>query len=207
MTVRCRKSIYELDSTELNNLRSAMQAIKTSGVWDWFVQAHAQSMNRPTPLPPEAPDISVRNAAHRGPAFLPWHRHFIKQFEEALQVEDPTVMLPYWPWEEDGDLPDPTTAQILTTAYMGARVDIYHVNLLDASPSISLTFSWEVNMSENDDRNGDNGEEALEEEARKLSAMHFPYQKPRSSEAIKKALEEQKRIVQPERPTRSDEDD
>lgn len=35
-------------------------------------------------------------AAHWGPAFLPWHREFLRQYESALRKEVAGVALPYW---------------------------------------------------------------------------------------------------------------
>jgi tyrosinase len=40
-------------------------------------------------------------AAHMGPAFFPWHRQFLRMFEQELQAVDPTVTLPYWDWTVD----------------------------------------------------------------------------------------------------------
>ena len=37
---------------------------------------------------------SGTDGAHGGPAFLPWHRQFLLEFERALQSVDPTVTVP-----------------------------------------------------------------------------------------------------------------
>jgi len=115
--MKCRKSIYDLTSTELNDFITAVQALKANGTWDEFVKVHSRAMNHSTLFPGESG--TSRNAAHRGPAFLPWHRVFINKLEEALKAEVPGVTLPYWPWEEDAELADTTTATLWTDTYIG----------------------------------------------------------------------------------------
>lgn len=46
-------------------------------------------------------------AMHGGPAFLPWHRHFLIKLEASLQrvLNKPDFGIPYWPWHLDGDKP------------------------------------------------------------------------------------------------------
>ena len=48
-----------------------------------------------------------QNAAHSGPIFLPWHRHYMVLLEQWLQIvlDDTSFGLPYWDWAADGDLP------------------------------------------------------------------------------------------------------
>jgi tyrosinase len=49
-----------------------------------------------TMTPPES--LQGRNAAHSGPAFLPWHRYMMIVLEKQLQrvLEDSNFGLPYW---------------------------------------------------------------------------------------------------------------
>ena len=70
----CRRSVEELDSTEKSALVAAIKAVKSSGDYDSFVTTHQNAMDQETP-PGTA--TTTRNAAHRGPAFLPWHREFL----------------------------------------------------------------------------------------------------------------------------------
>ncbi|MGH9972748.1 MAG: tyrosinase family protein [Nitrososphaeraceae archaeon] len=70
--------------------------------YDIFVIWHFYSMM--TQTPPNSG--SGRNAAHRGPSFLPWHRWMLILLEHHLQrvLNDPNFGLPYWNWEADGEL-------------------------------------------------------------------------------------------------------
>ncbi len=71
--------------------------------WDLFVLWHYYTMNTATPAG------SSRNAAHRGPVFLPWHRWMLLLLETQLQrvLNNPNFGLPYWDWAADGDRPIP----------------------------------------------------------------------------------------------------
>jgi tyrosinase len=72
-------------------------------VWDLFVLWHWASMQLTTP-----PRAAMRNRAHGGPIFLPWHRMYLLRLEEQLQrrTGDPDAGLPYWDWAvAGGDLP------------------------------------------------------------------------------------------------------
>ncbi len=72
-------------------------------VWDLFVIWHWATMQLTT-----APAAPMRNQAHGGPVFLPWHRMFLLRMEQQLQrvSGDPDAGLPYWDWAvAGGDLP------------------------------------------------------------------------------------------------------
>ncbi len=68
--------------------------------WDLFVAWHHTAMNRFTPA-----TQTDRNAAHRGPVFLPWHRFMLILLELQFQrvLDDDSFGLPYWDWAADGD--------------------------------------------------------------------------------------------------------
>ncbi|CDW59024.1 Tyrosinase domain containing protein [Trichuris trichiura] len=54
-----------------------------------------------------------------GPAFLPYHREFLKDFELALRMYDADVALPYWDSTMDESLPAPSDGIIWTKAFFG----------------------------------------------------------------------------------------
>ena len=62
-------------------------------------------MMTPTLSPGEVGGANFRNVAHRGPAFLPWHRYFCRELELVLQTKKPIVTLPYWDWAADAANP------------------------------------------------------------------------------------------------------
>ncbi len=70
--------------------------------YDLFVVMHHWAMNTFTPA-----TQMDRNAAHRGPVFLPWHRWMLIQLDAQLQrvLNDATFGLPFWNWAADGEKP------------------------------------------------------------------------------------------------------
>jgi tyrosinase len=85
-------------------LRLKQEVNPQSGLstYDALVVWHVRAMMTMTP-----PNQNSRNAAHRGPVFLPWHRYMLIVYEQQLQraLQDMTFALPYWAWNRDGDLP------------------------------------------------------------------------------------------------------
>jgi tyrosinase len=90
-------------------------------MYDVFVFWHHQSMMLMTP-----PGQTDRNAAHSGPAFLPWHRYFLIRLEGMLQqaVDDSSFRIPYWDWSADAALPNPATSPLWDMANLGQFIGV-----------------------------------------------------------------------------------
>lgn len=100
-----RKEIRALTATEQLEFINTLLAMKRSGVYDKYVHWHHAVM-KATVYPNEPQDPNYRNGAHRGPAFLPWHREMLMQFEADLQAINVGVTLPYWDWTQDAAAPE-----------------------------------------------------------------------------------------------------
>ncbi len=87
MAVYCRRNVARLTPADKRRFRDAMFRLYERGAYQKYVQLHA----------------FVFNLGHFGPAFLPWHRAFLKKFEEELQAIDPDVSLPYWDFTSAND--------------------------------------------------------------------------------------------------------
>lgn len=115
-----RKSVNALDQQEKAKLVNALLELKRRGEYDKYVHWHHHVM-LPTVLPHEPRDANYRNGAHRGPAFLPWHREFLMQLEQELRTIEPDAFIPYWDWTQDEKLADPTAAPIWADDFMGGN--------------------------------------------------------------------------------------
>ena len=115
-----RKNALTLSAAEKTAFVDAVKALKANGTYDQYVLMHVQAMNHGTP-PGTSP--SIRNAAHRGPAFFPWHREFLRRLEVDLQnvSGDPNMGLPYWDWATDAALADPATSAVWGNDLLGGN--------------------------------------------------------------------------------------
>ncbi|VDM51685.1 unnamed protein product [Angiostrongylus costaricensis] len=77
-----RKEIRMMTDDERQRYYSAIRMMKQNGEYDRVARMHTRS--------------TVMGGAHSGPAFLPWHREYIKRLEFAIRQIDPTLALPYW---------------------------------------------------------------------------------------------------------------
>ncbi|MEU6064824.1 tyrosinase family protein [Streptomyces sp. NPDC047082] len=88
-----RKNQADLSATEKRDFVDAVLELKRQGRYDEFITTHNAFIMS------DADD--GERTGHRSPSFLPWHRRFLLQFEQALQSVHPSIMLPYWDWTTD----------------------------------------------------------------------------------------------------------
>jgi Common central domain of tyrosinase len=77
-----RSNFVSLSDHARDRLACALNTLHDDGTVEEFVREHR----------------SYGTQIHGGPAFLPWHRHFILRFEAELRRVDAQVRLPYWDW-------------------------------------------------------------------------------------------------------------
>lgn len=108
--MRERNNIIQLSDPKKSELIKAILNIKASGKYNQYVLRHAQ-----------APMKYI----HRCPAFLPWHRQFLLDFENDLQEAsgNSNLALPYWNWAEDAAWDNPKDAPIWQDDLMGGDGD------------------------------------------------------------------------------------
>ena len=159
--MRTRKNIRKLiveynaaadkTTTALYKFRQAVVALKAApsqlapphtqaNRYDDYVYVHQQSMaGHPTSDPGPHP-------GHRGPAFFPWHREFLRRFEQDLRTVsgDPSIYLPYWDWSVDktpADAGYPFFAEFLGGNGVGA-------GLVVADGPFASVNGWTLNIAD-----------------------------------------------------------
>jgi tyrosinase len=134
--VRIRKDHRELTSSERSRFLGALSTLhRTLQGYERFVRIHELTSmgHRRRPEGYFWPDV-----AHRGPAFIAWHRAYLLLFERELQKIDASVALPYWRMDT---LPSPFEEN-----FMGANT------VSETTPFVEPTFAignplanWVVN--------------------------------------------------------------
>ncbi|MGB2713656.1 MAG: tyrosinase family protein [Vicinamibacterales bacterium] len=90
--MRCRKNYRDLTPVERDRLVQALYHVKALGIVDQYAAEH---------------ETHFSHGIHTSSHFLPWHRDFIRRFEDALRTYHPAVTLPYWNSVADTSPSDP----------------------------------------------------------------------------------------------------
>jgi len=134
-----RKNCSTLDSDEKRKFVDALLVLKSDGTYDRFVQMHVDAMARATPSSVSPMD---RNAAHKGPSFLPWHREYLRRFELELQRIDSEITLPYWDWTVDNS----STSIIWQDDFMGGTGNPSNNNRVETGPFAHSSGDWDLSI-------------------------------------------------------------
>jgi len=148
-----RKNVRSLTGAERATFVKALLELKRKGEYDKYVHWHHHVMV-PTVLPHEPRDANYRNGAHRGPAFLPWHREFLLQLEGDLRAIEPRVTIPYWDWTQDAELQAPATAPIWADDFMGGNGSEADEWRVQSGPFAHKNGKWPVPPYPDDDLPG-----------------------------------------------------
>ena len=124
---RCRKNQAHLSPAQRAAFVNAVLTLKASGTYDAYVQIHRDFMG----------------SAHRGSAFLPWHREFLLRFEEDLRAVDDTVTLPYWDWSVDNS----PASSVWAPDFMGGNGNAA-TGAVTTGPFAYSTGAWTLNVRE-----------------------------------------------------------
>ncbi|MFD5251582.1 tyrosinase family protein [Streptomyces bobili] len=85
-----RKDVSTLTAGERRRFVRALLELKRRGEYDEFVRMHIDYY--------VSDGEGGLRTAHMTPSFLPWHRRFLLELENALRRVDPSVTVPYWDW-------------------------------------------------------------------------------------------------------------
>ncbi len=97
--MRCRKNYRDLTSDEKTRFVSALYQLKSNGTIDAFANQHSTLFH-----------MGIHETSH----FLPWHRDFLRRFEDALRAIDGRITIPYW-----NSIVDQSTSDPLWTSFLG----------------------------------------------------------------------------------------
>lgn len=156
--MRLRRNVKSLSSAEKTNFVNAVLALKqkpsnlhpsdtSMSKYDDYVETHMKAMDAQSNTDPVSDPNWLPGWAHQGPAFFPWHRELLLQFENDLQTIDSTVTIPYWDWTDISSSP-------FTSDFMGSDGD--KTNLQDPFKVNDGPFAfdgpnhWTLNMTDSD---------------------------------------------------------
>lgn len=122
-----RKNVRNLTSQEREDFVKAVKQLKTDGEYDRYITQHMEAMRHNGD---HGHGLTHRNVAHMGPAFLPWHREFIRRFEADLQRKVPDMTLPYWDWTQDAALWDDSKTDEENIAFIEENSPVFAADFM-----------------------------------------------------------------------------
>lgn len=149
--LKIRKNVVDLTPQEKAAFVNALKTLKNTipegsqmSQYDLFVLQHVLTMGFRKKLGATGP--AQGNPAHSQPAFLPWHRQYLYEFEQALQKIDPSVTVPYWDWTDPNALKIILQDDFLGPSGQGETVNIPEAGSFTGGTVTSGLFAdWILN--------------------------------------------------------------
>jgi tyrosinase len=121
-----RVNIDCMNDTQLEKLRAAFREMYTLNAWP----EDRRSYNN-------LALIHQNHCQHGWERFLPWHRIYLYEFEQALQDQCPDVTMPYWDWTMAQYRPEcPEKGWIIPMALQAFLTDASIAYLKEAKPPL-----------------------------------------------------------------------
>jgi tyrosinase len=148
--LKIRKNVTQLTADEKARFVKALKTLKTQvppgaqlSVYDQFVLRHILTMGFRKRLGATGP--AQGNPAHGQPAFLPWHRAFLHQFEQALQTVDPSVTIPYWDWTDPKAIDTLLQPDFLGPRGSGETITVAGKSYVGGAVTSDMYADWRLN--------------------------------------------------------------
>lgn len=138
--MRVRKNVKHLSPAEKTAFTNAVLALKTKpsvlhpgdpqfSRYDDYPETHMAAM------------MASPGWAHRGPAFFPWHRELLLQFENDLVATDSSVTIPYWDWTDTASSP-------FTTDFLGGNGSGTNQKVADGPFAFDGPNHWTIKVKD-----------------------------------------------------------
>ncbi|KAI9144084.1 hypothetical protein BKA69DRAFT_1036432 [Paraphysoderma sedebokerense] len=127
-----RREFRDLPAETWERIVACFKFLKVVGIWDHMSWIHGKSFDNATAG-------AGRTVGHGGPAFLPWHRGYLRIFERLMQkwLQDDSIGLPYWDWTIDtlnSTAVVPPSLPLFTDRYIGPNGDRNQDNAVSSGP-------------------------------------------------------------------------
>ncbi len=156
-----RKNVKTLNKEQKNNFIEAILKLKkvpsklhrhdnTKNRYDDYVEIYLLSFISIDRTSPSVDPNWYPGWGHNGPAFFPWHRVLLLQFERDLQkISGKDITIPYWDWTDTDPTASPFTEDFMggdgesTATEVGGKV-------IDGPFAFDGPNHWTLNVNVND---------------------------------------------------------
>src|SRR6185369_11011634 len=124
--VRQRMNLDCLSEVQIDKLRFAFHELYALNKWPEDRRSYNNMAN-----------VHQNHCQHGWERFLPWHRIYLYEFEQALQDHCPDVTMPYWDWTMPKYCPEkPTSGSIIPPSFKAFLTNASITFLKHATPSL-----------------------------------------------------------------------